>query len=141
MLVVTREVEEGLLIGSDVRVRVLGIEVLANGRRRVQLGIEAPRAVPVWREEIAPAVSSPFVTNTRTPEGSAVGKSQPVFVKTLIAQVAEATMMRPPSNGSGSTLQEACLACVPQSAPASLRCSPPSRSLQLALSPSRRRPR
>lgn len=47
MLVLTRRLNEALWIGGDVTVRVLEI-----GAGFVRLGISAPRAVPVHREEI-----------------------------------------------------------------------------------------
>ena len=47
MLVLTRSVNESVLIGKDIRVTVTG--VLAG---RVRLGFEAPRDVPIVREEI-----------------------------------------------------------------------------------------
>lgn len=46
MLVLTRKSGESILIGSDVRVRVLG----ASGSR-VRLGIEAPDDVRIVREK------------------------------------------------------------------------------------------
>lgn len=47
MLVLTRRVEEGIVIGDDVRVRVLEIK-----GHQVKLGIDAPRSTGVYREEI-----------------------------------------------------------------------------------------
>ena len=47
MLVLTRRVEEGIVIGDDVRVRVLEIK-----GHQVKLGIDAPRTIGVYREEI-----------------------------------------------------------------------------------------
>lgn len=47
MLVLTRRRGEGVVIGPDVRIVVLGIK---NGQ--VRLGIEAPRTVEVHRDEI-----------------------------------------------------------------------------------------
>lgn len=47
MLVLTRRVEEGIVIGDDVRVRVLEIK-----GHQVKLGIDAPRTTGVYREEI-----------------------------------------------------------------------------------------
>ncbi|MDC8449140.1 MAG: carbon storage regulator CsrA [Nitrospira sp.] len=47
MLVLSRRCGEGVTIGPDIRVVVLGVK---SGH--VRLGIEAPRAVPVHREEI-----------------------------------------------------------------------------------------
>ena len=47
MLVLTRRVEEGIVIGDDVRIRVLEIK-----GHQVKLGIDAPRSTGVYREEI-----------------------------------------------------------------------------------------
>lgn len=48
MLILTRRVEETLLIGDDIRVVVLGIK-----GNQVRIGVEAPRNIAVDREEIA----------------------------------------------------------------------------------------
>jgi carbon storage regulator len=47
MLVLTRRVGETLMIGNDVTVTILGI----NGNQ-VRIGINAPKDLPVHREEI-----------------------------------------------------------------------------------------
>lgn len=47
MLILTRHVAEAIIIGDDITVRVLGVR---GGQ--VRIGIEAPRAVPVHRDEI-----------------------------------------------------------------------------------------
>jgi carbon storage regulator len=47
MLVLSRKINETVLIGGDVRVTVLAIE-----GDRVKLGVEAPRDVRVFREEV-----------------------------------------------------------------------------------------
>jgi len=47
MLVLTRRRGEGVAIGPDIRIVVLGIK---NGQ--VRLGIEAPRTVEVHRDEV-----------------------------------------------------------------------------------------
>ena len=54
MLVLTRRVDEAVVIGKDVVVRVLGVE--KNGQ--VRLGIEAPRDVRILREELRSEVSA-----------------------------------------------------------------------------------
>ena len=51
MLVLSRKEQEGIVIGKDIIVRVMGIE---DGR--VRLGIEAPREVAIHREEIYEAI-------------------------------------------------------------------------------------
>ncbi len=47
MLILTRQIGETLVIGDDIRITVL---MVRHGQ--VRLGIDAPRAVPVHREEI-----------------------------------------------------------------------------------------
>lgn len=47
MLVLTRRVDESIMIGDDIRIVV--VEVRGE---QVKLGIEAPRHIPVHREEV-----------------------------------------------------------------------------------------
>lgn len=47
MLVVTRKVGEGILIGEDICVRVTSM-----GRGRVRISVKAPRETKVLREEL-----------------------------------------------------------------------------------------
>jgi carbon storage regulator len=47
MLILSRKVNESIRIGNDIVVTVVELS-----RGRVRLGIEAPREVPVHREEI-----------------------------------------------------------------------------------------
>ena len=47
MLILTRRIGERIVIGDDVTVSVLGLK-----GNQVRVGIEAPRDVPVHREEI-----------------------------------------------------------------------------------------
>ncbi len=47
MLILTRHVGEGIMIGDDVVVRILQV----NGNQ-VRIGIEAPKEIPVHREEV-----------------------------------------------------------------------------------------
>jgi len=47
MLILTRRLNEVIMIGDDVEIAVLGIK-----GNQVRLGIEAPKEVPVHREEV-----------------------------------------------------------------------------------------
>ncbi len=47
MLILTRRIGETLNVGDDVQVTVLGIH-----GKQVRIGVEAPKSIPVHREEI-----------------------------------------------------------------------------------------
>lgn len=51
MLILSRKVDQAVLIGLGITVRVLKVE-----RDRVSLGFEAPADVAIWREEMAAEV-------------------------------------------------------------------------------------
>ncbi|MDR2358028.1 MAG: carbon storage regulator CsrA [Oscillospiraceae bacterium] len=50
MLVLSRRLNETVVIGDDVRITLLGID-----GDKIKLGIDAPRSVKVFREEILEA--------------------------------------------------------------------------------------
>lgn len=52
MLVLSRKQDERILIGEDIVITVVRI-----GDGKVRLGIDAPRSVPIHREEIAEAIA------------------------------------------------------------------------------------
>lgn len=47
MLVLTRKIDQGIVIGGNIIVRVLGVE-----RDRVKIGIAAPTDIAVLRQEL-----------------------------------------------------------------------------------------
>ncbi len=47
MLVLSRKANQSIMIGSDIRILVVGVD-----RDQVKLGIEAPKDVPVHRSEV-----------------------------------------------------------------------------------------
>lgn len=49
MLVLSRRVQETLVIGDDIRITLISI-----GGNQVRLGIEAPKHVLILREELVP---------------------------------------------------------------------------------------
>ena len=51
MLVLTRQAGEEIVVGDDIRLKV--ISIVGN---QVRLGIEAPRQIPVFRREIYDAI-------------------------------------------------------------------------------------
>ncbi len=51
MLVLSRDFDESIMIGDDIKVTV--VEVRGN---KVRLGIEAPKEIPVHRQEVYDAI-------------------------------------------------------------------------------------
>ena len=59
MLVLSRDCDTAVRIGNGIRIKVLSIR-----RQRVKLGVEAPRDVRIWREEVP--VKNPELDSTDT---------------------------------------------------------------------------
>jgi carbon storage regulator len=51
VLIITRRPGERIMLGDDVRIHIM--EIVGNN---VRVGVEAPRSLPVYREEIWTAV-------------------------------------------------------------------------------------
>jgi carbon storage regulator len=51
MLVLTRRVDESIVIGDDTRVKIVAIK-----GDYVRLGVDAPRSTPIHREEVYEAI-------------------------------------------------------------------------------------
>jgi len=56
VLVLTRKIDESILIGDDIRIMVVGID---GGQ--VKLGIDAPRSIQVHRKEVYDDMQQPHV--------------------------------------------------------------------------------
>jgi carbon storage regulator len=75
VLVLSRKLNQSIMIGDDVRIVVVSVD-----RDTVKLGIEAPRAIPVHRSEVyeeiqlanRAAASGPAVDETEAKPGVAV---------------------------------------------------------------------
>ncbi len=59
MLVLTRKVDQGIVIAGNIYIRVLGVE-----RDRVKIGIAAPKEIPVLREELLERDKAKASTNS-----------------------------------------------------------------------------
>ncbi len=64
MLILTRHVGETLMIGDEVAITVLGVK-----GNQVRIGINAPKEVPVHREEIYLRIKNEEENSARSDEG------------------------------------------------------------------------
>ena len=62
MLILTRKIDQGIVISGNIYVRVLGVE-----RDRVKIGISAPTEITVLREEL--------LASDRKPRGDVEGQN------------------------------------------------------------------
>jgi carbon storage regulator len=85
MLVLTRKTNDGLLIGDDIVVTILGVD-----GDRVKIGIDAPRHVRVLRRELADAVKAENLAAARS--GNAEAKNLDALKHLLHGD-------QPPGNG------------------------------------------
>ncbi len=69
MLVLTRQMEESIMIGDDVEIVIVGI----NGNR-VRLGINAPKRIPVHRKEVYETIQREKSHGIRPRGTHAIGK-------------------------------------------------------------------
>ena len=64
MLILTRKVDQGIIISGNILVRVLGVE-----RDRVKIGISAPEEITVLRQELLRDGEDMGRSFTRRPDG------------------------------------------------------------------------
>ncbi|MGD9632879.1 MAG: carbon storage regulator CsrA [Pirellulales bacterium] len=64
MLVLSRKVNESIRINEDVTVTVMGLR-----GDKVRLGVEAPREIPVHREEVYQAIQREIASGGPRTEG------------------------------------------------------------------------
>lgn len=63
MLILTRRIGETLIIGDGVKLTVLGVK-----GNQARLGVEAPRDVPVHREEVFEKVKAESLASSLLPK-------------------------------------------------------------------------
>ena len=60
MLVLTRKLDEGIMLGEDICIKILSIE---DGK--VKIGIEAPKEIEIHRQEIFEAIKDENIKATQ----------------------------------------------------------------------------
>ncbi|MFW6355930.1 MAG: carbon storage regulator CsrA [Spirochaetota bacterium] len=72
MLILARRVNETIVIGEDIRVSVIDIK-----GDQIKLGIEAPRHVKVYRQEVYEAIQAENREAARSAAAGGAGRSLP----------------------------------------------------------------
>ena len=72
MLILTRKVDQGIVISGNILVRVLGVE-----RDRVKIGISAPGEVTVLRQELWSEENANAPFERKAPPANGDGSSGP----------------------------------------------------------------
>jgi carbon storage regulator len=63
MLVLSRKRDQRIIVGGEIRITVVDVK-----GDTVQLGIDAPRKIPIYREEIYAAIQSANEEASRDPD-------------------------------------------------------------------------
>jgi len=92
VLILTRKPGEAIVIGRDVRVSILSVD-----GERVKIGIEAPREVPVVRQELLDAVRQ---SNLEAATAAASASTVAASLRHVLSQKAPATSHQEPPEGS-----------------------------------------
>ena len=89
MLVLNRRVGETIVIGENIRITVMSSE-----RGQVKIGVQAPKDIPVHRQEVAERISQgvPLVKTGRPPTNSEV-------MHAALSEIIRATRAYLPGNG------------------------------------------
>lgn len=74
MLVLTRKTGQKLLIGSNIEVKIL--ETHGDS---VKIGIEAPKSVPIYREELYLEIKRSNELATQAPERNSLDQAAAIF--------------------------------------------------------------
>jgi carbon storage regulator len=69
MLVLSRKLGEKIYIGENICITVVDID-----RGKIRLGIEAPRDVPIYRQELLPLKAADAPAAVPPPPASALGR-------------------------------------------------------------------
>jgi carbon storage regulator len=73
MLVLTRRINQSIMIGDDVE-----ITVLAVSGEKVRIGIEAPQEIPVFRQEVYQRIAAENAESEWAERGIGDGEQVPV---------------------------------------------------------------
>ena len=83
MLIMTRKLGQTVILGDDVEITIVQIQLNQN---QVRLGINAPRSVGVYRKELLQAITR---ENTRAAESAPATDELPPAPTPLDADIAE----------------------------------------------------
>jgi len=82
MLVLSRKINQSIMIGDGIRIVVVGVD-----RDQVKLGIEAPRDIPVHRSEVYEEIQRSNRSAADAPMAPSTGAASPTRLRAGQAQL------------------------------------------------------
>jgi carbon storage regulator CsrA len=76
MLVLTRKIDESIVIGENVEIKIISID-----KGMVKLGIDAPKSISIVRSELLKDIKELNIASSKTVDDDAIAKLSAILKK------------------------------------------------------------